>query len=315
MSSDRPAGSRPFRPRVFTAPRRTRGGLSTVADKAAPKPDEPDAEESDPRPLTPGPSASGCAGPTSVKPALAMDAFDFAGHTVRAASIRGTYHRASSEREDDYAIRATEDQLVVVVSDGVGTSTGPATVSRATAHVAADAAVRWLTAGTHPNDDRVAFARTVANAIIATVAPSLDSPDDLGGVGATMTCLVLPALGEIAHVLAVGDSPVTVLSDDGSWHLATCDDGGLVHALPRHPTRAWTAELPLEGTRSITVMSDGLLPAFRDPSVRQDMALGLACPLPPSAYLELVQFDLPEAVDDRTAVTVWPRCPDPHTGF
>ena len=248
---------------------------------------------------------------------------------VRAASVRGVSHRHSATpRQDDYALAATGDWLIVVVADGV--SSGPLSHQAATlACRAATAQVQEaLEAGAEPDaipwGDVLGAAsrRIVAHGLRSLPAAEgieLDAAEVARAMSTTLVIAVVStAAGEDgAHagvVHSFGDCSVFRLGADG-WAAVTDvkNEGAQMAtsatvALPYVPEEVPPATpLALGAGEALFVMTDGVGDPLGsgDGDVGSFLATVWGGPPDPVTFAAQIGFARKSFDDDRTVVGIW----------
>lgn len=236
---------------------------------------------------------------------------------VRAVSFRGTAHDLFGEpRQDSFAFAASDDWVVLIVSDGIG--------SCEHSHHGASAAVNAIAAAVDsaeidPNDgDRVLA--TAAGAA-RDVAQTLDVPSK--SVSATLTVAAVertPQADGSRHAIihAVGDSPALRLDPaTAAWtYLTPIDDG------PSNVVRGWVPDRAAEFTSfgvtipagSVLVLaSDGFTTPLGDGSGPLGTDLAARWAAGPRELLPfLVDLSFNAYHDDKTVVAMWNPAAEPE---
>ncbi|MBJ7330460.1 MAG: protein phosphatase 2C domain-containing protein [Solirubrobacteraceae bacterium] len=243
---------------------------------------------------------------------IAITSASLPGMAVRAATVRGILHRASSTpRQDSFALGATdggpEDALVAVVADGVGSlrrsHEAADLVTHSLARSGADG-VPWGEAFVHAND---ALRRVLEE------SPPADGAD---GMATTAVALVLrcDAQGWAGELAWVGDSACWHLTPDGVWvALAGVKDGGdepyqtgRVEPLPSADGSCQTASVRVAGG-ALFLMTDGVSdPLAWSADVQATLATWWARPPDMHTFAGQVGFARKGHMDDRTVIGIWP---------
>lgn len=162
-------------------------------------------------------------------PALAAAFVQFGALGAWGASRRGRRHIASgAPREDAFALRATDQGIVIVVADGVGST--PDAHLAATAAAAACAAYPWQEARSRPEwEDTVNRALIAIQAAVAQRVPLTRAGVRSPRPSTTLVAgLVIPQGPRgIVFWCSVGDSAISRLQRR---------DGGRLHIVNRAPT-------------------------------------------------------------------------------
>jgi serine/threonine protein phosphatase PrpC len=260
------------------------------------------------------------------RPDLVADGWSDDVFTIRAASIRGYFHRYNgSPRQDDFAIISRPDKrrLIVAVADGVS--------SAPQSHIGATTAVRyssqWLDTSVPEHVEDTNWRSLIENTAWALVQQSstiLSGPDMDAGraetvLATTLVCAVIeqdPSGDLVAHLVGVGDSGAFVFSDDTFRKVQggkEADSAGLssstVIGLPRVPAEIETVTVRVGRDDVLLISTDG----FGDPFGSGDGEVGrlFASVLrerPPSIieFAHALDFSRETFDDDRTLVAVWP---------
>lgn len=258
------------------------------------------------------------------------DAFDWAGWSVRAASVRGLSHRHFSEpRQDAYAIRSSSDgdRLVLVVCDGVGSAELSHEASRCAADRLADTVLAaesadedfWSETFFVASDEIVDLSRRLSNKPIET-------PADARRVMATTAhVVVLDGLSRPGPWTGVSAS----VGDSTAWHATALegiafDSFRQINASRQRDDQQLastsTSSLPIVDTRSINieqvelsagqlllVCSDGVSDAFVGGAGQVPLTLGEWWAEPPTAinFAAHVGYGRRTHTDDRTCIALW----------
>lgn len=256
----------------------------------------------------------------------ACDGYDFAGWSVRGASVRGLSHRHYDEvRQDAYQVlyAGHTGRLAVAVCDGLGS----APQSHLAAAIAADGLCLGALAGHTPSgqvgqtdwislftdvSDRIAAAQTarfgpdadvMATTALVVVIDELNAPSTPGTWHAT-----------IAHV---GDCSAWLRAPEHRW---TRISGGKADAGPvrsnsvRSPLpfgraeRAVTVDRVTLGTGDLLLAcSDGVGDPFGDGDqpVARTLAARWTQPPRPVNFAAHIGFGSKSWTDDRTGVAIW----------
>lgn len=177
--------------------------------------------------------------------------------TTAGASVRGPAHeRDSLPNQDAWAASWLAEDLVLVVSDGLG--------SRPLSHVGSDAACRatieaaeqWLTL---EHRDVAALPKMIEAAWARLIAPHAP-----GDCAATCRCLVWTSV-DTCYTLAIGDGLTVITADDDTvlqdLGLQNREFSNLTDALGTSPSSSWRkATLPLNDAGRITALltTDGV---------------------------------------------------------
>ena len=258
------------------------------------------------------------------------DAFDWAGWSVRAASVRGLSHRQFSEpRQDDFVIRYSRnlDRLVLVVCDGVGS----AALSHKAASLAADRLAASVVVAESIDEEYLSEAFHLASDAIVDLARSLssghveDAHDARREMATTSHVVVLEGLSQPGSWSGVSAS----VGDSTAWQAsalqgASFDSFHQINA-PAHPdghqlASTSTSSLPLVDAGSIKiehvelgagqlllVCSDGVSDAFVGGAGQVPMTLGRLWATPPTAinFAAHVGYGRRTQTDDRTCIALW----------
>ncbi len=279
------------------------------------------------------PSPGAATSPTSerfrqlpYRPDTVVDGWDVAFAAVRLASMRGHEHRFSgAPRQDDAAVVAFGDRVVVLVADGVSAADH--------AHVGATSVTRYAAAWLEKHrevplgklDFQSLFTAVAWNLVEqAAQTLGLTEPDPVVAAQRFATTLVVCAVdplldgtGMIARLARVGDSSAWVLTADGSF--TPVFDAGKAGAdgLVSHATVALPQVSELEDVlldipagEVLLVGTDG----FGDPLAGGEGEVGDLFravlgpgPARPLHLAHALDFSRERFDDDRTLVAVWPR--------
>ena len=264
---------------------------------------------------------------TPYRPDSTADGWSTSYATLRAASIRGQYHRYNgAPRQDDFAVmQLTEpNRIVVALADGISAATQ--------SHVGATAAVRYATqwlAGQNdkPADqiDWVSLIESTAWTLVTQTAALLGVPEASADqaeelMATTLVCAVVepdPLGGLVARVVSVGDSGCWILDGEGAFTAVTggkhSDQADVtssaVVGLPRVPNGIEPVMIHVAPDQVLLFATDG----FGDPLGDGGGPVGdlfvavLQRPVP--SMVELVyalDFSRETFDDDRTLVAFWP---------
>jgi serine/threonine protein phosphatase PrpC len=229
---------------------------------------------------------------------------------VRAVSFRGTAHDLFGEpRQDSFAFAASDDWVVLIVSDGIG--------SCKHSHHGASASVNAIAAAVVSSeidpDDGDQVLATAADAA-RDAAQALDVPSK--SVSATLTVAAVertphPDGSRHAIIHAVGDSPALRLDPEtAAWtYLTPIDDG------PSNVVRSWVPDRAAEFTSfgvtipagSVLVLaSDGFTTPLGDGSGPLGTDLAARWAAGPRELLPfLVDLSFNAYHDDKTVVAMW----------
>jgi serine/threonine protein phosphatase PrpC len=253
---------------------------------------------------------------------------------VVAGSMRGTKHKYYGDpNQDAYAIRSTDDHVIVAVSDGVSSAKYSAFASKYLTDLVVRRLQQGLSGRSKPTRDEVRLA--VQHAVESASAGvscwregELFAPDepcnavDVRELAATLTVAVIevePSHERTRDVLVafVGDSPCYVLTGY-EWTIKTSESktGDVIDhttsALPvreGRPVNLDWAEFEIGASDALLVMTDGIgtsLASGRS-AVGRWMAPRVASLLGPqieSNFFDLISFDRNGEDDDRTLVVV-----------
>lgn len=243
-------------------------------------------------------------------PAVVGDLLDLPEVSARGVSFRGVLHDMIGEpRQDAFALAASDDWLVAVVADGIG--------SCENSHHGAAAAVKAVaqavtTGGIDPHDAGV----VVAAAAVAATRAADDLDVSASTVSATLTVAVVDRCprpdGGLQVVLhAVGDSPAVLLDPvAGEWtYLYHGGDGptNVVRSwIPGRCANAFSAGFVLPAGDVLVLASDG----FTTPLGAGDGPLGQAlatrwAPGPRELFPFMVDLSFNAYHDDKTVVAFW----------
>ncbi len=268
-------------------------------------------------------------GASSATGSLIADGGVFAEVVVVAASRQGRAHaHVAKQREDAFAVTATEDGawVIAALADGVGGSPH--------ARQAAAAAVR---AGTEICQDhlRQGTLRIDWTAVMTEVARivtgiSIDTPERShpqakqrivsanGTPSTTLTIAIVPSYagnGHEACVVTIGDSPAWLLRSDRWDQLlpsamntpVTLTGENAVDSLPKHPERVQYRNFAWGPDEAIVLTSDGFADALGGGTSPFAAALTAEWRTPPSrmCFLRDVSYELSTYDDDSTAIGIW----------
>lgn len=240
------------------------------------------------------------AAPSSIKPAVAVDAFSVGALTVRCASVRGDLHRRASERQDDYSAAISNDglHLVVAVADGVSEATHAGIASG----VASTAAVDHLMSAPDALTEAIDAAR---EALREEARAQRVAQRELS----TTLAIVSLSLRDpvVARFAIIGDATIAVVTPDGEWLARMPEPTASPDTLPRcGASRALTEDVPLEHRQTLLLMTDGLGDGLRSAAVRKELA-GYWTEGPPSGlnFAAQVGVECDQLWDDRTAIAIW----------
>jgi hypothetical protein len=247
--------------------------------------------------------------------------------TVRAASLRGHFHRYNgAPRQDDFAVHELADgRVIALVADGVS----QALQSHLGATAAVRAAAHWLTTNAPPVTEEIDWLGMVkdtawALAEQARVVFSLPEPDPsvaLQKLSTTLVCAVIEPNGPEglkACLMGVGDSGAWIVREGEFVPLLggkAEGEGGIsssaVAGLPRVPNELKPAIVEFEVGDVLLLGTDGI----GDPLGTGHGGVGnlfrdlFAGPEPPSMieFAHAVDFSRETFDDDRTLVAVMPR--------
>ena len=250
---------------------------------------------------------------------------DFA--ILRAASIRGQYHRYSgAPRQDDFAaMQLTEPRrIVVALADGVSAASQ--------SHIGATTAVRyatqWLAGQTDQSAEQIDWTSLIEStawtlvtqtaALLGVPEATADQAEEL--MATTLLCAVVepdPLGGLAARIVGVGDSCCWILDGDGAFTAVTGGKlSGLadvtssaVIGLPRVPKGIEPVIIHVAPDQVLLFATDG----FGDPlgdgrGPVGDLFVALfQRPIP--SMVELIyalDFSRETFDDDRTLMALWP---------
>lgn len=246
---------------------------------------------------------------------------------IRGASVVGPGHRcggrggsgAGEPRQDAYRIgRSADDRFVVVaVADGISN----AQRSDTGATVAASQAVQILRSTLEGVPDLAALdplavfkqtAEHVANAAADRQAASRDVATVL--IAAILERPDRPGAAARGWVAWVGDSSGWVLDAAGKrWEHRFGDaknqgeysSNAVSGALPDSPEAVRAREFELPAGAAFALTTDGIGDAWGNEAINRYFAKRWREPQPAAEFLNDVDFDAPQRMDDRTAVVVW----------
>ena len=269
--------------------------------------------------LTPGGSARD----------ITCDAGTLGSLAAAAVSLRGHKHRLDAAPNDDAFSLCTataldgSDWLIGCVCDGVGSADraneGSALVATTFTAELADLVGRAEWADGRPTSETLA---TLTDVVRARVREVLGV--DIDQLREFETTLTFVAVARSRHADGprraligwTGDSPALVLRD-GSW----VDQGGALAEEATGPTSTRTAgflthqglegsvQLDLEPDDVIMLCSDGVGAFVTDGTTNRKfgsiLASTIAGPVDVLHFVNLINFDMRSADDDRTALVVW----------
>ncbi|MBS2534214.1 protein phosphatase 2C domain-containing protein [Catenulispora sp. NF23] len=246
---------------------------------------------------------------------------------VRGASVVGPGHRCGGHdgaepgvpRQDAYRIGRTGDDsfLILAVADGISN----ARLSDTGANAAASYTVRVLRELLEADPDiagldpAIVF-KKVAEQVADTASARAVSGSELATVLIATVLTVPKRRGEAARgwVAWVGDSSGWLLdAEQKSWEQRFGDrknqgeyaSNALSAALPDHPEAVQAVEFDLRGGAALALVTDGVGDAWTRRRVNEHFAGRWRRPLPIAEFLNDVDFDAQQRMDDRTAVVVW----------
>lgn len=249
-------------------------------------------------------------------------------------SMRGTKHQYyGGPNQDSFHIVTTDDWLIAAVADGVSNSEHSAFGARYIAQAVTRSIKAALGQIRSPNSQQLRLAiedavedncRTMVwrpNEIGApTVGPDEIDPELIPAQLATTLTIVAIATSaradeRVAHVLAVGDSPVYTLSD-GAWCLRSphAKDGDLmdlstqsVPALGGQAIASDWFEFAVRSGDLVALVTDGIGNALGDGQndVGDWLKGSLSRPCNLDQALTTLRYDRRGEDDDRTAVLIW----------
>lgn len=253
------------------------------------------------------------ASPVSSPPDIAAEYHDEPGLALRAASLRGPGHRASNEpRQDSYAVANTDDWLVAVVADGIG--------SKRWSHVGSSTAAQAVAAavilGADPEYLDSLVEAADAACIAAAEALGVSSTD----LYTTLTVAAIPKAADnggsrAATIHEVGDSPALILrGEEPAWTILTSEEKlgcVLVDAVvPSRHENAVTYGVELNPGDVLVLASDGLLEHLGDGTGAYADALARSWTSSPRHLIQFVSdlstnFASTCQEDDRTTIATW----------
>lgn len=252
-------------------------------------------------------------------PGLAADEATIGAVSLRAASMVGPGHRCEAPagpRQDAYAIRCSRDGrwIVVAVADGIGSAAKSDMGASIAVSAASRAAVRYLDAGSQPDEinPREVFRETASLMISAADSRNVTYTD----FGSLLLLLVAPTSLDVADacwVVGNGDLSVWCARDA---HLDQVygprkdafDPNTVTSALPsEHATAVKAAWLRILPGAALALVTDGMGDPFQDSqSVRDYFARRWSEGAPPlMSFVKDVDFQAPGHDDDRTAIVLW----------
>jgi hypothetical protein len=264
------------------------------------------------------------------RPDTVIDGWSTGPFTVRAATVRGYFHRyVGSPRQDDFAIvlKAPDGPLIVAVADGVSAALH--------SHLGSTTAVRyasqWLLQELPDDIDQTDWRRLLESAAWALVEQarvvlSLEQVDaELAeqAMATTLVCAVCQPVSDsqmAVWLVGVGDSGAWVLDGDRFTPVlggkAASESGissSAVVGLPRVPNDVQAAKVTVDSGQVLLLGSDG----FGDPlgggtgDVGRLFSNVLGGDLPPPLleFAHALDFSRETFDDDRTLVAVWPFHP------
>lgn len=258
---------------------------------------------------------------------VAADQAQVGSLAVRGASVVGPGHRCGGNggaepgvpRQDAYRIGRTRDDsfLILAVADGISNARLSDTGANAAASYTVRVLRELLEAG--PDiaglDPAIVF-KKVAEQVADTASARAVSGSELATVLIASVLTVPKRRGEAARgwVAWVGDSSGWVLdAEQKSWEQRFGDrknqgeyaSNALAAALPDHPEAVQAVEFDLRGGAALALVTDGVGDAWTRRRVNEHFAGRWRRPLPIAEFLNDVDFDAPQRMDDRTAVVVW----------
>lgn len=258
---------------------------------------------------------------------IAADQAQVGGFAIRGASVVGPGHRCGGRggsgtgepRQDAYRIGRSADDRFVVIAVADGISNAPR--SDTGAAVAASQAVQILRSmleglpGLAALDPLAVFKQT-AEHVANTAADRQASGRDVATV---LIVAVLerpdrPGAAARGWVAWVGDSSGWVLDAAGRrWERRFGDpknqgeysSNAVSGALPESPEAVRVAAFELPAGAAFALATDGVGDAWEHDAVNRYFAKRWREPLPVAEFLNDVDFDAPQRMDDRTAVVLW----------
>lgn len=281
--------------------------------------------------------------PVPYRPDTVVDGWSSGPLTVRAASLRGHFHRYNgAPRQDDMAVTLRDEtgQLIVAVADGVS--------SASQSHIGSTIAVRYATQWLHASlatgapslidwrglVESTAWALVEQSDVLFSIHTSGDGDGNghaagsNGGVevaqaeqllATTLICGVVepdPGGGATAHLVHVGDSAAWLLSGSSLARIAggkpAAGEEGLISsavtALPRVPLELDATSYRVEPGEVLLLGTDGIGDPLGGGSGEVgDLFVSLLGNGVPSLieFAHHVDFSRETFDDDRTLVAVW----------
>lgn len=257
---------------------------------------------------------------------IAADQAQVGPFAVRGASVVGPGHRCGGAgggpgepRQDAYSIGRSRDDrfLVVTVADGISN----ARQSDVGAAVAASQASRIIRETLEGCDDlsgldAAAIFKETAERIAHVAAGRQAAGRELATVliSAVLQAPAWPGEPARGWVAWVGDSSGWVLDAGGRrWEHRFGDaknqgeysTNAVSGALPDSPETVRFLEFDLPRAAAFALTTDGIADAWENAKVNRYFAERWCEPLPAAEFLNDVNFDAPQRMDDRTAVVVW----------
>lgn len=260
-------------------------------------------------------------------PDTVIDHGEYAGLTVRAASVRGTYGRyVGGAREDDYALGRSDDGrwLVVALADGLTSASASHLAATLAVRTALQQTLRLLAEGPVDRLELHGVFQSAAYQLRRGAEPMLQrkglepTADHIAGLFATtLLVAVVPterAPGEPVRLARVGDSNAWRLGSGGWEPLLTpkLDDAPVtssaVNALPRLPERVESAVADIDANHTLVLASDGVTDPFgpaHEGAVADYLRARWHPVLPePLEFARHVSFRGQSWDDDRTAIAI-----------
>ncbi|MEY9861101.1 serine/threonine protein phosphatase PrpC [Catenulispora sp. GAS73] len=258
---------------------------------------------------------------------IAADQAQVGPFAVRGASVVGPGHRCGGRggsgsgepRQDAYRIGRTLDDRFVVLAVADGISNAQRSDTGAT--VAASRAVQILRGMLDVHSDPAELdalavfkqtAEHVANAAADRQAASRDVATVL--IAAVLQVPDRPGASARGWAAWVGDSSGWILNAAGTrWEQRFGDtknqgeyaSNGVSSALPDSPEAVRAMEFDLRPGAAFALTTDGIADAWGNEAINRYFAQRWRAPLPAAEFLNDVDFDAPQRMDDRTAVVVW----------